>query len=204
MADKPQNITPPGALPLSDDIFRMPGRSFIAWLFRFHGRPWIAACATLCALLAACALIFSDLRFLILALMAVFIITPMAMAFLYINYALHPLVACNTLPHSLRLDSDSIIITVYARNTAEENKETADGEESSGRNPEIGEDGDGAGNTVQYAIPLTSFNKYYVVKSGAIFPFTLEGKSGFIYIPQSACKSQEDFLDLITYISRKR
>lgn len=96
----------------SESFVRMPQSALVSCLFMRHGLSWLYVMICVILIMIVLTFLFADLRWLIAALMALFIVVPACMAFLYINYALHPLVAFNVLPHSIFVDVDAGIIEV--------------------------------------------------------------------------------------------
>ncbi|MDE6272239.1 MAG: hypothetical protein K2M31_04450 [Muribaculaceae bacterium] len=91
-------------------IFKMSQPALLAYLFRRHGKGWTIGLLAGLVVLLLISLLSGDLRFAILALIYVFILVPMIMAFLYFNYALHPDICFNGLPHFLRLADGNLEI----------------------------------------------------------------------------------------------
>lgn len=97
---------------IETSVFRMPQRSLISYLFRRYGKGWLISAGIATAGLILCALILGDVRYAIIAMMIIFIIIPLAMAFLYLNHALKPGVSFNILPHTLSLRTNEVIVKV--------------------------------------------------------------------------------------------
>lgn len=90
------------------DSFRIEPRRYIKTiasrcLWRYG---WIAAIP----LAIVFALSLTDIRFIYLALMIIFVAYPMALMLLYYNYALKPQAVAATLNHHLEYDNDCIIV----------------------------------------------------------------------------------------------
>lgn len=134
---------------LSDEIakglcrnqeFKVSSFLILRYLILKEGMVSIAIFLTLA--LAALALgIFVDLRWLVTFFMLTCLIAPMGIAFLYIFYALKPLYAFNTLPHTISIHGRRLTIRIYLP-TSELNKNK---EESEGGFPE-GEENKGVEN----------------------------------------------------------
>ncbi len=101
-------------------VFRMPQRILLNHLFRKHGRWWLLVTAAAVVGFISAAFILGDVRFAILALMFAFIIFPMAMAFIYINFSLKPDIAFNSIPHSVKLTDERIQISIFPEITPKE------------------------------------------------------------------------------------
>lgn len=99
----------------SSEVYRLSQSGLLSYLARHHGK-WPAVIAlSIIAGLGLTAWIFADLRFLILALMVLFIVVPMIMAFLYFSYALDADVSFNVLPHSIGIDNSGIYVKIMPR-----------------------------------------------------------------------------------------
>lgn len=110
-------------------IIKMSQRQLLAYLFRHFGKIWVIVMTVMAVGLAAIAIILSDLRYAILAMMIVFIIFPAAMAFLYFNYALKPDISFNILSHRIKLTPSSLEIEIYPYYKSEEKKKKNKSEE---------------------------------------------------------------------------
>lgn len=95
---------------LQSRVFRMGRGKFAQHLVYRYGRPWLAALAVLVC--AAGVAAFYDLRYLAVMLMAVFLVAPMALAFLYFYYGLLPVNAMNTVEHTVEVSPRGIGLTV--------------------------------------------------------------------------------------------
>lgn len=98
-----------------DPRFRVSQKTVIGYFLYRHCLWIMIPCVAIVAGLAVWSAISSDLRFAILALMALFIVAPMIIMFEYFFYALHPDIAFNTLPHTISIAeaAGQIRITVY-------------------------------------------------------------------------------------------
>lgn len=112
---------------VTTDIFKMPAREMLGILFLLHGRAWAIGCGVALAAFAVAAIATADIRWGICALMFLCIVCPAIMAFLYINYAIHPDCAFNALPHSLEFLHDSIRITIIPSRPKGKTDEATDG-----------------------------------------------------------------------------
>lgn len=92
------------------------------------GRKTIIIPTILIAVCVATAILASDWRFLIIALMLVFIAVPMVMALVYFSITLSPEATRSTLPHSVELCRDGSIKIVYADSDDNSNKSSVAGE----------------------------------------------------------------------------
>ena len=110
---------------VSTELFKMKGGTFAIRMLSLYGKPWIIASVTIltAAILAA---VFIDLRWGIIALMLIFIVTPGAFAFLYYYHAFLPVSVLNVIAHRIVFLNDKMIICTYPGSDDEatgENKE---------------------------------------------------------------------------------
>lgn len=100
----------PETEPVQSRVFGMGRGKFAQHLVYRYGRPWLWALAVLVC--AAGIGAFYDLRYLVVMLMAVFLVAPMALAFLYFYYGLLPVNAMNTVEHTVEVSPRGISLTV--------------------------------------------------------------------------------------------
>ncbi|MDE6336121.1 MAG: hypothetical protein K2L34_06090, partial [Muribaculaceae bacterium] len=117
-------MTSPQATPLPDsmlatEIICMSRSKLITTLFYLYG--WLPI--TILGILAIVALIAGiaiDVRWAIIFLMVVFIITPLLMSFLYFFHGLRPTTAANVVPHTLIFTNNGITIRILEEKKEEE------------------------------------------------------------------------------------
>lgn len=61
-----------------------------------------------------------DIRFLIVALMIIFIVTPMILSLVYFNYGLRPEYSFNVLPHRLTITPDGLRYDIYVESSSDD------------------------------------------------------------------------------------
>lgn len=168
--------------------FRMSGAAFAASMTRLYAMKWIWGAI---AVVAACGLAaaLSDVRWLIVALMVVFIVAPMVFAFLYFNHGLRLSCACNVLPHSLAFSERGITATV----------ETACDDAGDGAEAPAADAGNGK--TREFFFPAGSFRRYHVAGDGVVLPLAAP-EGGFLWIPAGAFSSRSDFNEAVGMIGR--
>ncbi len=93
--------------------FAVSRRTLLGWLYILHGRVLTWCMAVAAAVPACLAVCLSDWCWVVVSLMMVCILTPMAMALLYVNYALDGECAYNVLPHTLALTEEGVLVRVY-------------------------------------------------------------------------------------------
>lgn len=116
-----------------------------------------------------------DLRFLILALIWIFLIYPLMIAFLYFYYGMEPLTAFNTMPHKLVFDDDGILVRIIEK----ENDARAENDEISYK---------------EYKACLKDFK---TIKQGPDYVLLFFGKKGWIWVPPEAFDSFDAYKEAI-------
>lgn len=170
------------------ETFRMSRAAFAASMTRLYAMKWIwgaAAAVAVCGLAGA----IIDVRWLIVALMVVFIVAPMVFAFLYFHYGLRLSCACNVLPHSLSFSERGITATV----------ETACG--AGGDDAEGARCGVAETKIREFFFPAGSFRRYHVAPDGVVLPLSAPD-GGFLWIPANAFPSPSDFNEAVGMIGR--
>lgn len=190
-------------------IIKMNGMSFLTELiFRYAGIWLLVLSAT--AVVGLVLGIAVDLRWFVVGLMIIFLIIPMAMAFLYYYYGLRKECFVNTVPHVLALLEDGINVEILAPDTPDGIRPDAPGNEQSSN----ADDSSAADDSVA-AVPLGSAPAFREIRTeffpfsamrpmrighdSAIIPFAPPTK-GFIWIPADAFDSAESLADILEYI----
>lgn len=106
------------------EVFRVSAGQFISLLIRQVGWRWLIVPSIAVVVLVVAAIALAEVRLAILAMMMLFIIVPMIMALLYINYGLSGNCYINVIDHEIIFSEKEIIIqTFHIRNPEEENPE---------------------------------------------------------------------------------
>lgn len=120
------SLTPPFPVAPPSEPFRISSQIYLRHsLGGTNGRVTIIITAAIIAGLLLAALLTRDMRFLLVALMALFIAAPMVMGIVYYGIALSPEATRATLLHTVELRSDGSIKIVYLSDMG--NDETAPG-----------------------------------------------------------------------------
>lgn len=183
--------------------FHMSQGRMLKVLGLMYGKWWIIAAFTGMTALLTVSILMQDLRWLITALMWIFIIMPMMTAFFYINYSLHPDVAFNVLPHTLCIEGNHILIDIYAKDGLKDDNggnESPESENEKRDKSDEGDEGDeGDATTPEVIRQMKIYRKdvgaYRV--SGNYVIITMKSRRGFIYLPLTAFSSSEEMLDFI-------
>lgn len=107
----------------------MPQGAFCRELFRRFTPVWLIVLAVV-SVLTAVFMAAVDIRISLVAMMVVLLVVPFVEAMLYYSYALSRENFINGLPHSVRIDNDRLVVTLWRRPTEDEQEEyVAEGEE---------------------------------------------------------------------------
>lgn len=158
--------------------FRITPKKMFSVLYMNDGIIW--TCVAISGILAF-ALIgaFSDPRFFIVALIWVFIVFPMMVAFLYFVYGMQPLTTFNTIPHSILFSEDKVELNFAEENDAE---------------------GKAINSHKSYSIDK---DKYEKMKSGPDYVILFFNKSGWIWLPVNSFESVADFQSVVKSFLKK-
>lgn len=159
---------------LQTDIFKMKRWNFAIEMVAIYGKPWVTT-ESLLLLASLAAAVFIDLRWAVIFLMLLFIITPAMFAFLYYFHGLKPGCVANIIAHRITFQKDCLVVTLFKKHEGDE--EPAD---------------------VQY-LPVSSFSIEYSslpCYATGINSVTLhlgKGREEFIWIPISAFSAPSAF-----------
>lgn len=132
--------------------------------------------ATVCGALAAA----GDLRWLVVMLMAVCLVAPLILAWLYMYHGMRPVTALNVAPHRLKAEGSTL--------TAEIIEEA---EDEKGNKTEIVR--------IAHSLNAGDFGKYYI----GIDCITLSSGKEWLWIPQSAFEEPSRLTDFLNQLKKK-
>lgn len=164
---------------INSSVFRMAKGQFLKEIILLYGEPWIISFIILiliCVVMSVC----HDIRWIIIGLMAVFIVFPMMIAFFYIYHGMKAVTVNNTIPHKLVFTKDKFSIVLYSENEESEDVENKYSELSS--------------KTYPYST-LSSF------KTGINSVILLmKSKEGFVWIPTDVFPKEFSFTEFMEII----
>lgn len=162
--------------------FKMSSASFVKEMIFRYGGIWLGTLSMLAV--AGIALgIAIDLRWLIIALMVIFLLMPMAVAFIYYYYGLRKECYVNTVPHKLILTSDGLTARMFFSNYDENNSEQDNIR------------------TRDEHFPFSQMHPYRIGNDSAIIPLRTPLK-GFIWIPLKAYSTPEHLRELLEIVDK--
>lgn len=149
------------------DIFKMKRLDFAIEMVAIYGKPWlITECLLLLASLTAA--VFIDLRWAVVFLMLLFIITPAMFAFLYYFHGLKQGCVANVIDHRITFEENGLVVTLFKKcEGADESAEAQYIPASS------------------FSIEYSSFPRYNTGMNSVTLPFGNKHKE-FLWIPISA------------------
>ncbi len=164
-------------------IFKMGRGEFALSMLSLYGKPWILA-ASLLSIPLIIASFIHDIRWGIVFLMLLFLVTPLLLFFLYLFYGLLPVSVMNVMPHSINICCDCIQAEIFRESIDDKTGEIV-------MNP-----------LSSLKVPYSSIGKFNVGLSSVVFPLQNRSK-GFIWIPSSIFDDSHDFSMAIAEIATK-
>lgn len=171
---------------LPTDIFTMPRSAFFRSMTFLYGRRWIAGGGIASAAGIGIWILTSDLRWLIVSLMILFIIFPMLAAFLYLSHGLRPESFVNVVPHRFILRPQGIEAVVYRKVEPGEKEEAEELEELE----ELEENG-------HFQFSFREMRRY----SAGMESVTIPCGGGLLWIPLLAFGNQQEMTTFIENIA---
>lgn len=173
---------------INSSVFRMAKSKFLKEMILLYGTPWIISFIILiliCVVMSVC----HDIRWIIIGLMAVFIICPMMIAFFYIFHGMKEVTVTNTIPHKLEFTKDKFSIVLYS-----ENKESEDAE-----NKKEQEDTENKYSELSSrSYPYSTLSSFKTGISSVIL--LMKAKKGFVWIPTDVFPKEYSFNALMEII----
>lgn len=159
-----------GGIKIETLRFRMPHSLFVKRMFLFYGRKWFIALGVVFLALIAVGL-FLDIRWIVVALMVLFLVAPMAMAFLYYSIGLRRECSVNVMEHQFVFSPEGVETVYYISNDDEETEDTR-----------------------KVFFKRDNFKKLVV---GLNEVFVMFRGKGFLWIPQAAFKNADTYFSVI-------
>ena len=178
---------------------KISAKQMLTVLFCNYGTPW-----TIAALMGIIVFIILgfclDFRFFFLALIWLFLIVPLVVAFLYFYYGMKPLTAFNTIPHKIFYDNSEIRIRILPKDEAQNDasEETIErGEGELGEKKLVSENEDEL-EKKDFVVNMDSFNR---IISGSDYVVVFSNENGFMWIPIAGFDTMKQFSELTESIS---
>lgn len=144
--------------------------------------------------------IFLDIRWLILAMMTVFLVIPMATAFLFFYYGLNRISVINSISHDLEFSDSGIKASLFDK-IPDHNRPDGDSDKPDGDSDNSGEDTNEYKLRSQTDIPYSSVRSFSAGISDAILYTDFQGK-GFLIIPLSSFSGSDQFTKAIEIVAK--
>ncbi len=214
-------MTSPQTIPLSDsvaatEVICMNRSRLIATMFYLYG--WLTL--TVLGVLAVGALVAGiviDVRWAIVFLMVVFIVTPLLMSFLYFFHGLRPTTAANVVPHILLFGNDEFTIRILEKekednsdgdsNTKEEcnpkeknwSKKNSRGDEETSNEEQDPKSDIEYVTRYEFSLPYSDIERYQSGRDGFIISIK-KPQQGFIWLPYTAFGKREEMETALKHI----
>lgn len=173
-------------------------------LVRLNGMPWLilSASGVICFVVLGAAL---DLKFFFLALLWIFLVIPLMMAFLYFFYGMKPLTAFNAIDHKLIFSDTSVSIIIVSpvkeeTGGEEDTEKELPGNEVKGEK-EIENDEETA--KKEHHVFEVKKEDFYEIKSDADSVIAFSRKDGWLWLPLAAFESLKTFQNVIENLMKK-
>lgn len=159
---------------------KMPAKKLLTVLFLQYGRWWAVA-ALAGVILFVILGVSVNIRFLMVALIWIFLLVPLVVAFLYFYYGMDPLTAFNAIPHKLIFEDDNHIkVRISKIEKENENEMEVSREENY--------------NQKEY---IASGSNFRELKYGSDYVLLFFNKEGLLWVPMNAFPSMENFKQTI-------
>lgn len=173
-----EGIKTEGETPEDEDLISMKRSQLLAILTLLYGWSWLLVLGI--AVIATMGIgIFIDIRYSIISLMIIFLVSPLFIAYLYFYHGLKPMTAINIVPHRLKISNNGIGIDIPEKPYPDKKEENIKGS---------------AGLAIFH--PYSSFGKYISGNTGFILIFT-DHNNGFLWVPYSIFRNDTESRDFL-------
>lgn len=147
------------------------------------------------ALVAACGVMAAlhDLRWVIVALMVVLLVSPLVLALLYLNHGLKKFTALNSLPHCVVFSAAGISLIVRRSPKPDPEEAAADTATAAATSGDV--------ETVRLSIPRSRLGTMSVTAGGYLLIPVTDPDEGFLMIPETAFRSRDDIMAVANLLS---
>lgn len=174
---------------ITTDIFKASGTSISRTMFMLYGKPWLVGALLLVTPLIVLGCIH-DMRWIVVALMAVFIVIPMVLAFLYLYYGMNKVSVINSTSHKFEFKDSGITSYIYKLTetiTRNADHDSMDELDNMGYTVETRHD-----LMAKSEIPYSKI-RGYVVGVSDVTLHTDESGKGFLLVPLSVFPDKDRF-----------
>lgn len=155
---------------------KMPPKKMLSILFLNYGSLWSALAFGGFAVWIILGFTVS-LKFFFLALIWIFLLVPLVVAFLYFFYGMEPLTAFNSIPHKIEFSPDQLILKFISQNP-----DDIDGQEEQ---------------TIEKKY-IVKKSDYIKMKSGADYILLFFKPKSWLWLPVEAFNNMDDFKEAIS------
>lgn len=163
-------------------VFKMGAGKFAVELIFRYSWIWLLSCS----LLAVGGIVLGiaiDLRWLVVALMIIFIVIPFVLAFLYYFYGLRRECYVNTILHRFIVREDGLVCRLYILDSNSENERTY--------------------RTRDEFFPYTSMKRFVIGNNSAVIPLRSPAK-GFLWIPADSFNNTDHLSALLKLLDARQ
>ena len=173
-----EGIKTEGETPEDENLISMKRSQLLAILTLLYGWSWLLVLGI--AVIATMGIgIFIDIRYSIISLMIIFLVSPLFIAYLYFYHGLKPMTAINIVPHRLKVSNNGIGIDIPEKPYPDKKEENIKGT---------------AGHAIFH--PYSSFGKYISGNNGFILIF-VDHNNGFLWVPYSTFRNDAESRDFL-------
>lgn len=170
---------------------KMPPKKMLGTLYLQYGTSW-----TIVAILGLCIFILLgiifDPRFFVLALIWIFLVLPLMVAFLYFFYGMQPLTAFNSIPHKVIVNQNELRVRIIEIKENELHTESNIAQESNV-------------DSVTFENPEKDFvvrkDLLRKIKSGGDYVLLIFRQNGWIWLPSDSFSSFDEYKSVIADLS---
>lgn len=155
----------------------MPPKKMLTVLYLNHGITWTLF--TIIGIVIFICLGIVDFRFYFLALIWLFLFTPLIIAFLYFFYGMKPLTAFNSMPHKIIFNDNDFIIRFFHDKEIENDEESSEREDQENKEEE----------SKEYTVRNEDIEK---IKTGSDSVILISKENGWIWVPFYAFTNFDD------------
>lgn len=185
---------------LCSEPYKMNGLRFASEMIFRYGGTWLLSLSAV-GVIGIVAGIVVDLRWLVLALMVVFIVIPMVMAYIYYYYGLRKECYVNVVEHTARIDDESIVMTLLLPSAAQ--VEDTESEETENNVIDCSaSDSTVEKRRVDVAFPYSDLKRLEMGMNSIVIKFKINRK-GFLWIPANAFTDEAQFVKVYDALSQK-
>lgn len=163
-------------------VYKMGAGKFAVELIFRYSWVWLLSCSLLAVGGIALGIVI-DLRWLVVALMIIFIVIPFVLAFLYYYYGLRRECYVNTIPHRFIINGEGLTCRLYI--------------------PDLNSEKERTYRTRDEFFPYTSMKRFVIGSNSAVIPLRSPAK-GFLWIPADSFNNTDHLSALLKLLDARQ